>query len=372
MRWETVVTVVVLLLAGACAPSAAGRPPPAAATAAPVAAAPAAAQNAPPAAPVRARVGLQNISLDLPIYLGLERGYYAQEGLDVDLVSFANASEMIPALATDQLEMAAVSTNPALWNSVARGVPLRLVLEKGSFRPGNGTTALIVRKDLYDAGRYRRLEDLRGLNLGFTPPGKGTTNAAILAYALQPTGLTIDDLSITPLPFPDMVPALANGSIDGGIISEPFQTRTVRQGSGVRVMGQDEMYPGFTVNMLGFSAAFYGNRAAARGFVRGYLRAIRAYDAAFASNRPGEGERAEIEEILARHTATDVSVVREIIPPGFSPNGLPNVDSVLYSYQYFRGQGQIPEPVPDAAFGTLWGTELVDEVLTEVGRQPEG
>jgi NitT/TauT family transport system substrate-binding protein len=278
---------------------------------------------------------------------------------------------MIPALATDQLEMAAVSTNPALWNSVARGVPLKLVLEKGSFRPGHGTTALIIRKDLYDAGRYRRLEDLRGLNLAFSPPGKGTTNAAILAYSLQPLGLAIDDLAITPLPFPDMVPALANGSIDGGVISEPFQTRTVRQGSGVRVMGQDEMYPGFSVNLLGFSAPFYDNRPAAKGFVRAYLRAVRAYDAAFASSRPGEGERAQIEEVLARYTATDVSVVRDIIAPGFSLNGLPNVDSLLYSYQYFRGQGQIPEPVSDAAFGTLWGTALVDEVLDEVGRVPE-
>jgi NitT/TauT family transport system substrate-binding protein len=376
MRWGTLVTLVVPLLVAACAPNGARPPSPASQSAAPgaPAVAPAPGQSTAPNAtppPVRVRVGLQNISLDLPIFLGIERGDYAQEGLDVEIVNFANASEMIPALATDQLDMAGVSTNPALWNSVARGVPLKLVLEKGSFRPGHGTTALVIRKDLYDAGRYRRLEDLRGLNLGFSPPGQGTTNAAILAYALQPTGLGIEDVTITPLPFPDMVPALANGSLDGGVISEPFQTRTVRQGSGVRVMGQDEMYPGFTVNLLGFAAAFYGNRPAAKGFTRGYLRAVRAYDAAFAHNRPGEGERAQIEETLARHTQTEVQVVRDIIAPGFSLNGLPNVDSLLYSYQYFRQQNQIPEPVPDAAFGALWGTELVEEVLSEVGRLPE-
>src|SRR4051812_28095922 len=123
MHRGTLVTVVLLLLAGACAPSSAGPPQPAPASGAPVAGAPAAAPSNLPAPPARVRVGIQNISLDLPIYLGLERGYYLQEGLDVDVVSFANASEMIPALATDQLEMAGISTNPALWNSVARGIP---------------------------------------------------------------------------------------------------------------------------------------------------------------------------------------------------------------------------------------------------------
>ena len=145
---RTLATVVVLLLAGACAPNSAAPP-----QTAPALGTPTAARAEPPAPTTRVRVGIQNISLDLPIYLGIERGYYQQEGLDVEIVSFANASGMIPALATDQLEMAGISTNPALWNSVARGIPLKLVLEKGSFRPGHGTTALIVRKDLYDAGR---------------------------------------------------------------------------------------------------------------------------------------------------------------------------------------------------------------------------
>ena len=36
------------------------------------------------------------------------------------------------------------------------------------------------------------------------------------------------------------------------------------------------------------------------------------------------------------------------------------------------GRGKfIPEPVPDATMAALWGTDLVEEVLTEIGRVPE-
>ena len=44
---------------------------------------------------------------------------------------------------------------------------------------------------------------------------------------------------------------------------------------------------------------------------------------------------------------------------------------MLYCYQFFRDEGLIPEPVPEAAIAALWGFELVEEALSEVGRLPE-
>jgi hypothetical protein len=61
-------------------------------------------------------------------------------------------------------------------------------------------------------------------------------------------------------------------------------------------------------------------------------------------------------------------VGREMVPSGLDPNGLPNRESLLYCYRLFRDLGAIPEPVSDAALAALWGTELVEEVLGEIGR----
>src|SRR4051794_1630464 len=78
-----------------------GGPRPAVAAAAAPASTPAA---APAAAPVRVRMGTQTSVNDIAMWLGAERGYFQEEGIDLDLVPFSNASEMVPALATDQLE----------------------------------------------------------------------------------------------------------------------------------------------------------------------------------------------------------------------------------------------------------------------------
>src|SRR5918911_226321 len=255
----------VLLATAACASTGApapSSPPSAASQPAPATSAPPTAAPAPPVA-ARVRIASQFAATDVGHYVAVERGYYQQEGLDVELVNFADASEMIPSLATDQVEVGGIGPNPATWNAVARGVRLKLVLDKGSVRPGIGYTALVIRKDVYDGGRGRGLTDLRGLRIAFTPPGKATTNAMPMAVGMERVGASIDDLVIEPLPFPDMISALANGSVDGAMIVEPFLSRVLRQGSAVRVMGLDEMYPDFPIGQVGFSPAFYGNRVVA-------------------------------------------------------------------------------------------------------------
>ena len=74
---------------------------------------------------------------------------------------------------------------------------------------------------------------------------------------------------------------------------------------------------------------------------------------------------------MAGYTGIDAATVHTMVPASFSPNGLPNQESILFGYQYFREQGMIPEPVSDVALTGMWGTELVEEVLRDVGRLPE-
>src|SRR5436305_280821 len=94
-----------LFLLAACAPSpstppAASAPPPAAAAESTASAAAPAAPAAPtaPAAPpplTQVRMGTQTSVNDIAMWLGEERGYFKQEGIDLELIPFSNASEMV-------------------------------------------------------------------------------------------------------------------------------------------------------------------------------------------------------------------------------------------------------------------------------------
>jgi NitT/TauT family transport system substrate-binding protein len=279
--------LLALWLTGCAAPpSSAPAAPPAAPPAAAPPAAPAAAQASAPTAapqPVTLRQAAQTGASGIIVWLAEQRGYLRQEGLTVEQIPFTNASETIPALATGQVEISPMPANPAMWNAVARGVPAKIMVDVGSYTPDRGDQVLAVRKDVYDSGRGRRLEDLPSLSLAITPPGKATTSACALSVGLQRVGLSLDDVDIQPIGFPDMVGAFANRAIDAVLIYEPFLTRSIQQGTAVKVLGLGDMYPGFTIASLGFAESLYANRPAAKGFARAYVRSIREYLAAVSS-----------------------------------------------------------------------------------------
>src|SRR5687768_7412698 len=99
------VLLASVLLVASCA-SPASTPPPAASgaaapTRAPAAAAapPAAAQPAPAAAPAppappavtsKVRFGHQPLAVFAPVYIAEDRGYFKQEGVELDLITFGN------------------------------------------------------------------------------------------------------------------------------------------------------------------------------------------------------------------------------------------------------------------------------------------
>src|SRR5581483_8736600 len=120
-------------------PTAGSAPAPAAT--APAASAPSGAATTPPAAPPeRAVVRVAHIGAtisDSPLYIADDRGYLAEEGLELDRTVFDSAARMIPALAADQVDVGGGAISAGLFNAVGRGVDLRIVADKGSMQPGD-------------------------------------------------------------------------------------------------------------------------------------------------------------------------------------------------------------------------------------------
>src|SRR3954468_12573066 len=144
---------------------------PAATTAPEAPAAPAALPPLNPRVPVR--YALQYSLNDAPTFLALERGYFAAEGLDVELIRIQAAGEAIPQLATGGLDVAMGSVAAGFYNAVARGAEVRVVADQGSTLPGFPLYSLVVRKDLVDSGQVRDWADLKGLRIANVAEGNG-------------------------------------------------------------------------------------------------------------------------------------------------------------------------------------------------------
>ncbi len=236
---------------------------------------PGGASAAGPATHVRLGIKLGGFS-DAPIYIAMDRGYFQQQGIDLETVNFDSAARMIAPLGAEQIEVAAGATSANLYNAFNRQIPIKIVADKGSQPPGHGYEALVIRKDYIDSGKVKDYKDLKGLTVAI--PVRGNTDEHAVALALEKGGLTLNDIKEVELSFPDMIPALANHSIDAALSLEPFVAKITGSGSGVRWKGVDEIAPNIqTANIL-YSPKFGASKDAATRWMVAYLKGVRDFN----------------------------------------------------------------------------------------------
>src|ERR1043166_2921871 len=201
------------------------------------------------------KVASAGIASDIGFFLALDKGYFRDEGLNVELTQMANAPQMIGPLGMGQLDVGAGTVAASLYNAVAQKIAIRAVADKGSMRKGYGFSGLMVRKDLVDSGRYKSYADLKGMKLAVGT--FGSANASAMNEALKKGGLKWSDAaSIVALNFPQHIVAYQNKAIDASMTNEPTSTTAVRGGLAVRIAGNDVIYPAQQTAVVIYSEIF--------------------------------------------------------------------------------------------------------------------
>jgi len=266
-------------------------------------------------------VGATSSTSDAPIYIADKKGYFRDEGLEVKVVNFRSAADMVAPLGAGQIEAGAGSTSAGLYNAVARGIKIRIVADKASSPPGYGATKILVRKDHVESGRYKELRDLRGMKFAMNAPG--VSNTSTLNTLLKTAGLKYSDVDTVDLPLPDHVAALKNKSVDASASVEPAPTLAIKNGDAVLIKSDDEILPNHQIAVLIYSEEFALKRPdAARNFMRAYLRAVRFYNGALANGRLDGANADEVIAILAEATPIKSrDIYKSITPTGMNPDG---------------------------------------------------
>jgi ABC-type nitrate/sulfonate/bicarbonate transport system substrate-binding protein len=158
----------------------------------------------------------------LPIRVAESAGYFAQEGLTVDVRSTRAESGAAEALAQGQVDLAATSFEAILRFGSRPNAPLpRIVFGLTAAPP----VALLVGGE---SGSVRSVSDLAGQKIGVPSPGgpEQTWLQALLARAK----LDVSRIELASLGARGVVTALESGEIRAGLVAEPVATRLLRAG----------------------------------------------------------------------------------------------------------------------------------------------
>jgi NitT/TauT family transport system substrate-binding protein len=352
-RWTygSVVVALVGMLTACGAPAApAAKSPPAASApaAAPPAAtsgsapAPAAPAAPPPGPPTAVTVG-QVAAVMYPFYIGLERGYFREQGIDLQYETFRSGAEMVPLIASGQLDISQQAVIPGTFNAVLRGVPMKAILDASHATPDQRSHATLVRKELWDSGAVRSLPDLVGRKVATSSLPGGL--AIDVDRGLRQYGRRIDETDQVTLPFPDMPAALANGSIDVAIAVEPAITTAVNQGSAVVLRWLSEDYPGHQIAVQVIGPSMVDRPDLTRRLAMAYLRGTRDWTDAI---KGGVGVD-EMARLLAPHNRLDPAVNADLLRRhGFTsiePDGRISKESLAYDMAWYVEGGHLERPI---------------------------
>jgi NitT/TauT family transport system substrate-binding protein len=258
----------------------------------------------------KVRLGVLKLTSSAVLFLGAEKGYFREFGVEPEFVYFQAAQPIAVALASGDLETGATGLTAGLYNIVAGGVHIWIVADKGREWPDHNLSALVVRKDLYDNG-VRTVRELKGRKIGVTQIGS-SFHYNVGRY-LEKEGMGLGDVEVVPLQaLPALNDALTARRVDAVATAEPFVSRLEATGAGVTVVGTGDVFP-WQIAAVMYSDAFARDRKRAVAFMKGYVKASRHYFDAVLARKSGPAFD-EIVAITARYTGATPDLIRKGFP----------------------------------------------------------
>jgi NitT/TauT family transport system substrate-binding protein len=260
-----------------------------------------------PSAPAqdRPRVGVLKLTSSAPIFVGVEKGFFREFGVEPELVYFQAAAPIATALAAGQIDVGATGLTAATYNIVLGGEKLWIVADKGREWPDHRLTAIVVRTDLHEAG-VRTVGDLKGKRIAVTQ--LGSTFHYQLGNILEKEGMSLKDVSIVPLQaMAAALEALKGRQVDALVLPQPFPGRAEADGFGRILAWGGDLFP-WQIATVFYSKGFAADRRRAVSFMKGYVKASRHYHDAVLSGRRGAAYD-EVVAITARYTGAAVPVI---------------------------------------------------------------
>jgi NitT/TauT family transport system substrate-binding protein len=271
------------------------------------------------------RIGFWPIASGLPLYAGLERGFFKEAGLNVEGVKFASAQQVAEAMVAGRVQGSANGTASA-------ALALAEITSPGLFKiicsnPSNHKLVLdqfVVPKD----SPVKSIAELAGKRIA---SGPGIQNVTLAKVILEKNGIA--DPKVVELPIGQHVPALAAGQLDAVYTLEP--TGTAGRLKGLTRVLENGVIARY---VLGNPDApwFGGSASVTTAFLKESPEDAKKYIAAYARAVDFVRKNATaVRQHMDGFTSIDASLVNEVPLAGFTLYNEFTASDVGYFQQFF-------------------------------------
>jgi len=266
----------------------------------------------------RMRIGLGPFAGFGPLYLAQEKGFFANAGIDAELIVLTGVAERNSALKAGRIDALAA---PVDYFVMSAGNNLKATIVM-SIDESNGADGIVANNSI------KTVADLRGKKVAFQ---RGLPSEFFLRALLQQNGLTLNDLKPVDMETAQAGAAFISKQVDAAVVWEPWLTKASQEGHG-HILASSKDYPNLIVDCLGFNQSVVAQSPQdVQQVVDVLLKAI-----AYAKAHPQEANG-----IMAPHFQVDATTYGTIL------QGITFCD-LARNRQYF-GTEQRPGPIYQVA-----------------------
>jgi NitT/TauT family transport system substrate-binding protein len=268
----------------------------------------------PAVAQEKVAVGVLRFVSSGPLFVAVERGYFRQEGLDLDLKFFDAAQPIAVAVVTGDVDFGLTAFTAGLFNLAGKG-GLKVIAAQAKEERGYQGNAILASNAAWDNG-LRKVEDLKGRSLGITQIGSSFHYQ--VGQIARIKGFDLKSVELKPLQsLANMTAALKGNQVDAIIIA-PHLAKQLLAAGDAKLLGWYSDHDEYQFGALFTSPKLItGRRATAEKFVRAYQKGAGEFAAALlkrddSGNRKFDAASHEIAGLIAKHVYPGQPVDRAV------------------------------------------------------------
>jgi NitT/TauT family transport system substrate-binding protein len=264
-----------------------------------------------------------------PLFVAMNDGLFTEHGIDVHLTEVGSGESATALAATNRVQVVLGGFSAGMFNGIHQGLNFKVVGSMAEEAPGTAANGLVVASSLSKSGKVKTPAGLKGMKIAVSG-GAGSTGAYLIAAALAPYHVSLSQVTLVNLDFPEMADALKTGAVAAAYMSAPFLSSAISAGDGTL---EAPAPVGVAATGVIYGGAF-AKTPAAQQFFDALVEAAKQLQG---SNANSQG----MLSVVAKDTGETLSALEAEPPNAFSPDLAPPVSMLNDMQQVFMNSASL-------------------------------
>lgn len=290
------------------------------------------------------KIGALRLGQAGPVFIAQEKGYFAAESLDTEIVLFDAAQPIAVAVASGDLAFGAAPLTAGLYSLGGQGA-LRIVAGMNRYFPGFHSVAFLASRNAFDTG-LKSLKDIGGHSVAVTQIGSGYHYS--LALIAEKYAVDLKSIRVLALQsMPNMASAITGNQAEAALLATTPATPLIERGDAKLLGWVDDETPWQNGAVFIAAKTATERRDLVEKFLRAFRKGTRDYHDAFTGSdeKPKTGpDAAEVAGFIAKYTGEPIATAMKGDAYVDAEARL-DVKDVRHQIDWYIAQGMLKGPV---------------------------